>query len=126
MRNNEAALCEALIRLFEARLDVQRADVTYPEDDRSGPPVELRLLLGGRRFAIEHTLIEPFPLAIQSGRRFQELAGKIEAALNGSMPRPGTYQLVFPINPTERHKPETHAALRTRHTMGTHSGRRVA
>lgn len=33
MVNNEKALCEALIRLLEAEFDVQRSDVTYPEDD---------------------------------------------------------------------------------------------
>ncbi len=117
MANNEKALCEALIRLLEAELDVQRSDVTYPEDDHSGPPVEMRLHLGVRRFAIEHTLIEPFPLAIQTGRWFQELTAEIEAALNGSMPRPGTYQLVFPIHPTEGKPRHTHAALRERITQ---------
>lgn len=112
--NNESALCEALIRVLEAELDLQRSDVTYPEDDHSGPPVEMRLRLGAQRFAIEHTLIEPFPLAIQTGRQFQELAAEIEPALNGSMPGPGTYQLVFPIHPTERKPRHTHAALRER------------
>lgn len=114
MANNEKALCEALIRLLEAKFDVQRSDLTYPEDDHSGPPVEIRLRLGAQRFAIEHTLVEPFPKAIQTGRRFQELTAEIEAALNGSMPRPGTYQLVFPIHPTEGKPPHTHGALRER------------
>lgn len=114
MANNEKPLCEALIRLLEAKFDVQRSDVTYPEDDHSGPPVDMRLRLGTQRFAIEHTLVEPIPLAIQTGRRFQELTAEIEAALNGSMPGPGTYQLVFPIRPTEGKPPHTHGALRER------------
>lgn len=117
MTNNEKALCEALIRHLEAEFDVQRSDVTYPEDDHSGPPVEMRLRLGAQRFAIEHTLIEPFPLAIQTGRWFQELTAEIEAALNGSMPGPGTYRLVFPIHPTEGKPRRTHAALRERITQ---------
>jgi len=114
MPNNEKALCEALIRLLEAKFYAQRIDLTYPEDDHSGPPVEIRLRLGAQRFAIEHTLVEPFPKAIQTGRQFQELTAEIEAALNGSMPRPGTYQLVFPIHPTEGKPPHTHGALRER------------
>lgn len=114
MANNEKALCEALIRLLEAKCDIQRTDVTYPEDDHSGPPVEMRLRLGAQRFAIEHTLVEPFPLAIQAGRRFQELTAEVEAALNGSMQRPGAYQLVFPIHPTEGKPPHTHGPLRER------------
>lgn len=117
MANNEKALCEALIRLLEAELDVQRSDITYPEIDHSGPPVEMRLRLGAVRFAIEHTLIEPFPLAIQTGKWFQELTEEIAKALHGSMPPPGTYRLVFPINPTEGKPRHTHAALRERITL---------
>jgi hypothetical protein len=112
MADNEKALCEALIRLLESEFDVKRRDVSYPEHDHSGPPVEMRLRLGGRRFAIEHTLIEPFPLAIQTGRWFQELTAEIETALNGSMPGPGTYRLVFPIHPTKGKPRRTHAGLR--------------
>lgn len=112
MAGNEKTICEALIRLLEAEFDVQRKDVTYPENDQSGPPVEMRLRLGAHRFAMEHTLIEPFPLAIQTGRWFQELTAEIETALNGSMPGPGTYRLVFPIHPTEGKPRRTHAGLR--------------
>lgn len=114
MVSNERALCEAVICLLEAEFDVQRSDVTYPEDDQSGPPVEMRLRLGAQRLAVEHTLVEPFPLAIQTGRRFQELTAEIEAALNGLMPSPGTYQLVFPIHPTEGKPRHTHGAFRER------------
>lgn len=114
MADNEQALCEALIRIFEEDLNLQRSDVTYPEDDHSGPPVEIRLRLGARRFAIEHTLIEPFPRAIQTGKWFQELTAEIEAELNGAMPPPGTYRLVFPVHPTEGKPRRTHTALRKR------------
>lgn len=117
MADNEQALCEALIRILEEDFDLQRSDVTYPEDDHSGPPVEMRLRLGARRFAIEHTLIEPFPLAIQTGKWFQELTAEIAAALNGAMPPPGTYRLVFPVHPTEGKPRRTHAALRARITQ---------
>lgn len=114
MADNEQALCEALVRLLEEDFDLQRSDVTYPEVDHSGPPVEIRLRLGERRFAIEHTLVEPFPQAIQSGKWFQELTAEIEADLNGAMPKPGTYRLVFPVHPTEGKPRSAHAALRER------------
>ncbi len=114
MADNEQALCEALIRILEEDLEAQRSDVTFPEIDHSGPPVEIRLRLGARRFAIEHTLIEPFPGAIQTGKEFQALIADIEADLNGSMPPPGTYRLVFPIHPTQGKHRRTHAALRER------------
>lgn len=114
MADNEQALCEALIRILEEDLETERSDVTYPEIDHSGPPVEIRLRLGARRFAIEHTLIEPFPGAIQTGKEFQELIADIETDLNGSMPPPGTYRLVFPVHPTQGKHRRTHAALRER------------
>lgn len=114
MADNEEALCEALIRLLEGDLEAERSDVTYPETDHSGPPVQMRLRLGAQRFAIEHTLIEPFPQAIQTGKWFHELTEEIEAGLNGVMPPPGTYRLVFPIHPTEGKPRRTHAALRER------------
>lgn len=110
--NNEEALCEALIRLLEHDFKATRSDVTYPEKDGSGPPVEMRLRLGDRRVAIEHTLIEPFALAIRTGKEFGELTAEIEANLNGNMPKPGTYVLLFPVHPTRGKHRRTHAELR--------------
>lgn len=98
MADNEQALCEALIRLLEEDFEAERSDVTYPETDQSGPPVEMRLRLG-----------EPFPQAIESGKWFQELPEEIEAGLDGVMPQPGTHRLVFPIHPTEGKPRRTHA-----------------
>src|SRR3546814_5460963 len=63
-------------------------------------------------YAIEHTLIEPFANHIRTGAEFEELVRPVEAALDGTMPRPGTYTLLFPVYPTaDRHR-RTHAALR--------------
>lgn len=109
---NEAALCEALVNLLEEEFGGTRTDVTYPENDGSGPPVEMRLRIGERRVAIEHTLVEPFPSAIQTGKEFAELTGAIERELHGNMPKPGTYTLVFPVHPTQGHHRKTHAQLR--------------
>lgn len=111
---NEQALCDALIRLLEEKSGVSRSDVTYPERDQSGPPVDIRLRLGERRFALEHTLIEPFPKQIRNDTWFGEITNGIEANLSGSMPGPGMYQLVFPIHPTAGKSQQAHAALRNR------------
>ncbi len=43
MPNNEGKACDAVIRVVEARTGAVRADITHPEDDGIGPPVELRL-----------------------------------------------------------------------------------
>lgn len=112
--DNEEALCEALVRLLEHEFKVTRSDVTYPEKDGSGPPVEMRLRLGDRGIAIEHTLVEPFPLAIQTGKEFGDLTAEIEASFSGNMPKPGTYLLLFPVHPTSGKHRRTHAELRER------------
>jgi len=109
---NEANLCEAVIRLLEEDVSARRRDVRFPERDQIGPPVECRFGLGSRRYAIEHTLIEPFADHIRTGSEFEELIRPVEATLNGRMPRPGVYTLYFPVHPTAGRHRRTHAALR--------------
>ena len=109
---NEQQLCEAVIRLCEAELGAPREDVTYPEHDHSGPPVEVRLKIGSMRLAIEHTLVEPFAAAIQTGLEFEELARPILDALDGTLPKPGTYRLHFTEHPTAGRPRKTHPVLR--------------
>src|SRR3546814_6208580 len=120
VEKNEAGLCEAVIRLLEADVGACRHDVRFPEVDGIGPPVECRFGLGKRRYAIEHTLIEPFANHIRTGAEFEELVRPVEAALDGTMPRPGTYTLLFPVYPTadrhrrrsEEHKSELQSLMR--------------
>ena len=112
MRPNETRACEAVVRILEKDFGVRRRDVTFPETDGSGPPVEMRLILGNRRFAIEHTLIEPFPEAVRLGREFQELTAGIFAELDGHMPPPGVYGLLFPLDSTSGRHRRTHERLR--------------
>ncbi|WP_157801172.1 hypothetical protein [Sphingobium sp. LB126] len=114
VRKNEAGICEAVIRLLEEDTGGIRDDVRFPEVDGIGPPVECRFGLDGRRFAMEHTLVEPFTDQIRTGSEFHAFAAPIEAALNGSMPSPGTYTLQFPVHPTAGRHRRTHAALRER------------
>ncbi|NEJ21026.1 hypothetical protein GR247_12710 [Rhizobium leguminosarum] len=112
MDKNEERICEAIIRLFERKVGQKRADPIRPEKDHSGPPVEVRVMIGDRRYAIEHTLVEPFENFIQIGNRFSKFVREILDALKGTMPGPGIYQLSFPIDPTAEHKGAALAALR--------------
>ncbi|CVI23684.1 conserved hypothetical protein [Agrobacterium fabacearum CFBP 5771] len=112
MRKNEQALCETLIRRLENINNTVRSEVTYPEIDGSGPPVEVRFRLGSEKYAIEHTLLEPFAQSIQMGAEFQAFAGEIITELNGTMPTPGIYDLIFPLHPTQGRHRRTHPALR--------------
>ncbi len=105
-------MCEVVVRHLEEVLGSRRSGVTRPETDGSGPPVELRLLLADHRYAIEHTLIEPYPRALLLGRHFQEFVEPILEELDHTMPVPGIYDLVFPLDPmTGRHR-RTHSELR--------------
>lgn len=106
IQDNEQALCKAMIALLETRYDGECRHVSYPERDGSGPPVEVRFKLGDQYFAIEHTLVEPFPEAIPSGIRFQKFVEGIVSQLDGALPTPGAYQLVFPKDPTLGHPPK--------------------
>src|SRR3546814_12730307 len=112
VEKNEAGLCEAVIRLLEADVGACRHDVRFPEVDGIGPPVECRFGLGKRRYAIEHTLIEPFANHIRTGAEFEELVRPVEAALDGERPMPGNYTPLFPVYPTPARHRSPHAALR--------------
>lgn len=111
---NEERLCEAVIRRFEDALSAKRADVTYPEKTHIGPPVDMRLAIGDTRLAIEHTIIEPFAQAIETGKEFEELVRPILDTIGSNLPKPGTYHLHFPLHPTAGRHRKTHPTLRAK------------
>lgn len=93
---NEGRVCDAVVRFLEARTGELRTDISHPERDRIGPPVDLRLRLGAQNYALEHTRIEASAGQIQTGREFQELIGPVIHELGGNLPKPGIYHLYFP------------------------------
>ncbi|MBA4274842.1 MAG: hypothetical protein C0436_04225 [Alphaproteobacteria bacterium] len=111
MDKNESELCEIVIQQFEQKTGMLRHDVMWPEKDGSGPPVETRFRLGESRYALEHTLIEPFPKAIETGKEFASFSNEIVEALDGNLPGPGTYRLLFPLHPTKGRHRRTHCTL---------------
>ena len=96
--NNEGKVCDAVVRLLEDRTGQKRADLSLPEVDGVGPPVDLRLRLGAQEFAVEHTLIESFEGQIKTGVVFSEIKGHVGRVLSGRLPRPAFYQLQVPVN----------------------------
>ncbi len=58
MPNNEGKACDAVIRVVEARTGAVRADITHPEDDGIGPPVELRLNMRSQN-AVPFAVLSP-------------------------------------------------------------------
>jgi len=45
--SNEGKACDAVLNTLEARTGKTRANISFPEKTGEGPPVELRLTLGG-------------------------------------------------------------------------------
>jgi hypothetical protein len=56
---NEGRCCDAVLRILEAEHGERRRDVV--RDTPSQPGIEVSCYIGNQHYAIEHTLIEPFP-----------------------------------------------------------------
>ena len=96
--DNEGKACDAAVRCLELRSGVARSDVRHPERGRIAPPVDLRLRLGAREYAIEHTLIEPYDNHIKAGVAFKEIIAYVNASIDDALPRPAYYELHVPID----------------------------
>jgi hypothetical protein len=103
--DNERKACDAVARVLEEHSRAVRSNSRCPEKDGSGPPVEYVFDLAGKTYALEHTIIEAFERQIHTGVDFGRFVAPIEAALDHHMPRPGMYQLLFPIDPCAGLKP---------------------
>ncbi len=98
IQDNEGKACDAVVKLLEKRTGKDRADVSHPEKNGIGPPIELRLKLGTQSYAIEHTQIEAFAGQIRTAEEFGRFINPVTNELSGTLPRPGVYYLYFPIN----------------------------
>ena len=97
MTSNEGKALDAVVKWLEQREGENRADVRCPERDGCGPPVDLRLRLGLREHAFEHTRIEPFTGEIGQSKKFTELVEPLKA-LSGTLPGKALYRLTFPTD----------------------------
>jgi hypothetical protein len=98
IQNNEGKACDAVVKLLEKRTGQDRADISHPEKNRIGAPVELRLKLGTQSYAIEHTRIEAFANQIHTAEEFGQFIIPVTNELSGTLPGPAVYNLYFPIN----------------------------
>ena len=98
MGRNEQAVCERIVTLLEERSGHRRADVRCPEKTGEGPPIDLRLTMGGREFAIEHTRIEAFRHQIRTDALYVELIRLVIEALSDELPGAALYELRFPLD----------------------------
>jgi hypothetical protein len=103
--NNERKACDAVARVLEERSGGIRYNSRCPEKDGIGSPIDYVFDLANTTYALEYTIIEAFKRQIHTSVDFGQFVAPIEAALDHHMPRPGMYQLVFPIDPCAGLKP---------------------
>ena len=100
--DNERKACDAVARCLEDISGFARKNAHSPEDDKIGPRVEYVFDLGGRKYALEHTIVEAFENQINSDVDFEKFFAPISDALDYQMPSPGKYDLSFvSINPSK-------------------------
>lgn len=106
---HERKICDAVTRVLEQRTCETRSNARVPERDRIGPPVEYRFDLGAQHYALEHTMVEPFEDEMRTGTHFVDFIRPIQDEIGQTLPRPGTYSAVFPLNPSAGMKPKERA-----------------
>ena len=96
--NNEGKVCDAVVRVLEKWTGETRADVRHPDKKGSGPPVDVRLKLGAKEYAIEHTRIEPYQNQIRTDVDVDRIIRHIRKKIPHPFPSPAYYELQFPID----------------------------
>ena len=95
--DREGKCCDAVVRQLERATGAQRTSVTHPESTRDGPLVDLRVTLGGREHAFEHTRILPFGDRIEVARAYQDIRACLEEWFREPLPGDAFYELHLPL-----------------------------
>lgn len=97
MNNRELQrnVINAVLRLMETRQGEQFTDFNEPDKiERRKKAVDLRVKGRHSEYVLEHTLIESFPEQILDNKQPKRLLDPIIKKLNGTLPGPGSYQLI--------------------------------
>ena len=97
---NEGKACDAVVRHIELCAGEKRSCLRLPERDGDGPPVDLRLKVGERDYAIEHTLLQPHENRIKDDAAFRKINKFIRAQIREPLPGQAYYELHIPIHIT--------------------------
>lgn len=92
-RPNEGKCCDAVIKIIEARTGHARTDLKRDRPD--DPGVEIECSVGPQRYAIEHTIIEPYPEKDQDDRAFMAVLPPVAEQLRAlpGLPADSDFQL---------------------------------
>jgi hypothetical protein len=92
---NEGKCCDAVLRRIEARRAAIRRNVRSPEKLHEPGPIELVCEIGDQRFALEHTVIEPFTGFLQMHAQADWRFDPIVQAVSSSVPPGEVWQLMM-------------------------------
>lgn len=97
-RNNEGMVCDAVVRVLEGITGQERSDTEHPNPSGGPGDVDLLFKLGADQYALEHTRIEAFPNQIQQDIHFSKFISPVLDQLKCDIPKPGIYNLMFPLD----------------------------
>jgi hypothetical protein len=101
MEFNEGKACDAVIRRLEDRERSTRSNIRWPEREHHIAPVEFVCDIGTRRFAFEHTGIEPFEGFMRLQHDAKTHFRPLEALISKTMPSSDYVELDMPLKATE-------------------------
>lgn len=96
--NNEGRVCDAVVRTLEKSTRETRTDVRHPDKEGAQPPVDLRLRLGTREYAIEHTRIESFDNQLATTAVVNRIIRHVRNNFSNPFPGPAYCELQIPID----------------------------
>ena len=95
--NREGKCCDAVIRQLERATGTRRTAVFDPESTEEGPPVDLRVTLGGQEYALEHTRILPFDDRLEVENAHRDIRDCLADWFPGPLPGDAFYELYLPL-----------------------------
>ena len=95
--DNEGRCCDAVVRQLERAAGAARTAVRDPEASGEGPPVDLRVALGDREYALEHTRIQPFHGRIGASKPHRDINERLAEWFPAPMPGDAFYELDLPL-----------------------------
>ena len=95
--DRQGKCCDAVVRQLERAAGTKRGCVVDPELSGEGPPVDLRVTLGGEKYALEHTRIQPFDDRIEVAKAYQDISACLAEWFSGPLPGDAFYELYLPL-----------------------------
>lgn len=95
--SREGKCCDAVIRQLERATGTGRTAVSDPESTAEGPPVDLRVTLGGQEYALEHTRILPFNDRLKVEKAHRDIRDLLAIWFPDPLPGDAFYELYLPL-----------------------------